>query len=255
MAANKRTIVGAPLTPERLDELGVLRAMSPVHVSPEGPWTDHYRILACHGYRESGNETVGTLKIRRIPSQAKSSFMLHVAQEIRVDEGMVHLLDAEIECQADALATPIQWHTQSTFRDPKGAIIRDLGTERTGRVKGNTIEIETQGQVRRLKPAGPFTGDWCLLEAVQRMGYTDSARMTMEVLKEMDLLQSGHGIAYKGRNTVTMGGAPMVLHHFQQWGRGMLPYDYWLDEHHRLQIVVTLSIAYIRDAAPEQTSN
>jgi hypothetical protein len=39
----------------------------------------------------------------------------------------------------------------------------------------------------------------------------------------------------------------MLLHHFQQRGRGMLPYDYWLDEHHRLQIFVTLSIAYIRD--------
>jgi hypothetical protein len=254
MAAKKRTIVGSPLTPEMLDELGALSDMSPTHVSAAGARTDTYRIFACHGYRESGNETVGTLKIQRTPSQSGDTFVLNVTQRINNDAGIVHVLDAQITCQADRLATPIKWRTKSTFNDPKGAIIRDLGTEHTGRVNGNTIEINTHGNTRTLQPSRPFTGDWCLLEAVQRMPYTDSDPVTMDVLKEMDLVEEDHRIVYKGRNTVTLKGDPMVLHHFQQWGRGTLPYDYWLDEHHRLQMFVTLSIAYIRDDKPEQTT-
>jgi len=251
--AKKRTIVGAPLTPEMLDELGVLGRMSPVALSPEGDWTDTYRLLACHGYRESGNENVGTLKIQRTASQSKETFALNVTQKIKNDEGIVHVLDAGIQCQADRLATPIKWRTKSTFHGPKGKIIRDLGTECTGRVTGHTIEITTHGKTRSIQTSGPFTGDWCLLEAVQRMPYTDADPVTMDVLKEMDLMQKGHQIVYTDQDTVTLGGAPMVLHHFQQRGRGMLPYDYWLDENHRLQMFVTLSIAYIRDKNAEQT--
>ena len=253
MAAKKRTIVGSPLTPQMLDELGALGRMSPVDVSPSGQWTDTYRIWACHGYRESGNETVGTLKIQRTPSQSEDTFVLKVAQRIKNDASIVHDLDAQITCQADTLATPIKWRTKSTFQDPKGAIIRDLGTEQTGRVNGNTIEIKTHGKARTVNPTGQFTGDWCLLEAVQRMPYTDAVPIRMDVLKEMDLLQTDHRMVYKGLDSVAQQGTDMPLHHFQQWGRGMLPYDYWLDQHHRLQIFVTLSIAYIRDENAEES--
>ena len=247
MAAKKRTIVGSPLTPEMLDELGVLGPMSPVDVSPEGAWTDTYRLLACHGYRESGNENVGTLKIQRTPSQLEDTFVLNATQTIKNDADIVHLLDAEIACKANLFATPLKWRTKSTFKGPEGAIIRDLGTEQTGRVNENTITINTHGKVRNIKTSRSLTGDWCLLEAVQRMPYTDADPITMDVLKEMDLLQTDQRMAYRGQDTVTVGGGRMVLHHFEQWGRGLLPYDYWLDEHHRLQIFVTLSIAYIRD--------
>jgi hypothetical protein len=254
MAAKKRTIVGSPLTPEMLDELGALSDMSATHASPAGAWTDTYRIFACHGYRESGNENVGALKIQRTPSQSGDTFVLNVTQRINNDADVVHILVAQITCQADRLATPIKWRTKSTFHDANGAVVRDLGTEQTGLVNSRAIEIHTHGKKRSIKTSGSFTGDWCLLEAVQRMPYTDAAPITLDVLEEMDLLQTDHRIAYRGQDTVTVGGAAMVLHHFQQWGRGMLPYDYWLDPHHRLQIFVTLSIAYIRDDKPEQTT-
>ncbi len=252
MAAKKRTIVGSPLTPEMLDELGALRKMSRASVSPAGQWTDRYRIWACHGYRESGNENVGVLKVQRTRAKSDAVFVLNVSQTIKNDEAITHGLDAQITCQADRLATPIKWRTKSTFQGPRGKVVRDLGTQCTGRVTGSTIEINTQGKTRRIKTPGPFTGDWCLLEAVQRMPYSESAPITLDVLKEMDLMQKGHQLAYVGQDTVTLGDAPMVLHHVQQRGRGMLPYDYWLDQNHRLQMFVTLSIAYIRDKNAER---
>ena len=83
------------------------------------------------------------------------------------------------------------------------------------------------------------------------MPYTDAAPTAMDILKEMDLMQTDQRLVYRGQDTVTLGGVPMVLRHFQQYGRGMLPYDYWLDKNHRLQIFVTLSIAHIRDENAE----
>ena len=74
----------------------------------------------------------------------------------------------------------------------------------------------------------------------------------MDILKEMILLQEDHHMVYRGKEAFTIGGKPIELHHFQQVGRGALPYDYWLDSYHRLQVFVTLSIAYIRDVRDEQ---
>lgn len=253
MAKKNRTIVGSPLTPQMLKNLGAFETLSPMNDSPSGAWTDRYRIWACHGYRESGNENVGFLKIQRTPAQSDDVFTLDVTQKIQNDADIVHWLDASIRCRTDRLATPIKWRAGSTFHGPDGKAIRDLETECTGRAQEGTIEIKTHGTKRTIKPSRPFTGDWCLLEAVQRMPCKEGEPVSMDVLKEMDLLQTDHRIAYRGLDTVVRHGADMPLHHFQQWGRGMLPYDYWLDQNHRLQIFVTLSIAYIRDKNAEES--
>ncbi len=248
----KRTIVGYPLTPDILGELGALGPISATHFSPAGNWTNVYRIWACHGYRESGNEDKGTLKIERLPSSSEGTFTLKVTQKINNDRDLVHGLDAQIICRNDTLATPVQWQIQSKFFDPTGVTVRDLNTEQSGRIRGNTVEIVTKGNTRQYKISRPLTGDWCLLEAVQRMPWKNAAPIEMDILKEMALLQKDHQVVYGKKGTFTIGGKPVDLYHFQQLGRGMLPYDYWLDSHHRLQVFVTLSIAYIRDELAEQ---
>ena len=248
----KRTIVGCPLTPDVLGELGAMRPISPTRFSPAGNWTHVYRIWACHGYRESGNEDKGTLKIERSSSSTDDTFGLKVIQTIKNDRDLVHVLDAWITCRNDALATPIQWQCKSTFYDPGGATIPDLCMAQSGRVSGNTVEIVAQGKTRRYEGSHPLTGDWCLCEAVQRMPWKDATHFRMDILKEMALLQRDHHLVYDGKKRFVIGGKAMDLHHFQQWGRGMLPFDYWLDEEHRLQVFVTLSIAYIRDEKAER---
>ena len=247
MASKKRTIVGHPLTPEMLVELGALDAIATGPFSPSGNWTNVYRIWACHGYRESGNEDRGILTIERSVSQSGDSFTLKVTQKINNDQDLTHVLDARILCKNDPLATPLQWQTKSIFYDPQGAPVKTLGTKQRGRVKDNTFTIETNGKQHTHPCTHPLTGDWCLLEAVQRLPFETSDGLTMDILKEMVLLQSDHHLVYRDRKTHSLGGQSVDLHHFQQLGRGMLPYDYWLDSHHRLQVFVTLSIAYIRD--------
>jgi hypothetical protein len=254
MASKNRTIVGHPLTPDILIELGALNSLSVTPFSPKGNWTHVYRIWCCHGYRESGNETRGTLTIQRSPSPSEDSFRLDVTQKINNDNGIVHTLRSQILCREDLLATPVRWKTKSEFYDSEGAIVRDLGTEQSGSVQDDSIEIRTLDKKRLLRSSRRITGHWCLLEAVQRMPRGNTAPVSMDILEEMALLQQDHRMVYDREQTFTVDGTPTVLHHCQQWGRGMLPYDYWLDRHGRLQLFTTLSIAYIRDENAERTA-
>lgn len=254
MASNQRAIVGYPLTPNVLDELGAWESFSLAPFSPAGNWTNMYRIWTCHGYRESGNEDRGLLKIQRSPSQSEDTFTLHVIQKKENDRDLLHVLDAQVLCAKDTLATPIQWQVKSEFYDPNGKAVQDLRTEQQGRIMGNTISIETNEKTQTYENARPITGDWCLLEAVQRMPWKDSTRFKMNILKEMALLQKDHQIVCDEKKTFIIGDKPIELYHFQQLGRGMLPYDYWLDSHHRLHVFTALSVAYILDEKDEQTT-
>ena len=62
-----RTIVGEPLTPELLDDLGVLEGFSKPSgkFDPGADWTNTYRVWTCHGYRESGNADQGFLRVAK----------------------------------------------------------------------------------------------------------------------------------------------------------------------------------------------
>jgi len=80
-----RTIVGSPLTPGLLEDLlGALGEIPPAPTSfaPDGDWVNTYRVWTCHGYRESGNEDEGFLKIERVGHGRDGRFRLNVDQQI-----------------------------------------------------------------------------------------------------------------------------------------------------------------------------
>ena len=63
-----RTIVGSPLTPGLLGELDALGKLpsTPGDFKPDGNWVNKYRIWTCHGYRESGNQDVGFVRLKHL---------------------------------------------------------------------------------------------------------------------------------------------------------------------------------------------
>ena len=201
MARKKRSIVGYPLTPDILAELDALGPLPPSgQFVPAGNWSNMYQIWSCHGYRESGNEARGHLRIERTAGPSNDSFRLQVHQDVRNDGDAVNVLKADITCRSDTLATPIKWQISSTFQDAQGQAIPELATTQTGKVEGNGFTIETNGKIRRGQSTKALTGDWCLLEAVQRMPFSAQACWHMDVLEEMCLLQRDHRISYLKKN-------------------------------------------------------
>ncbi len=82
---SRRTIVGSPLTPTLLDELGALRDFPPSSedFKPDGNWVNTYRIWTCHGYRESGNQNVGFIRIEHTAGKTNESFTLFTRRLLR----------------------------------------------------------------------------------------------------------------------------------------------------------------------------
>ena len=238
MAKQKRTIVGSPITPSMLMELDALTKLPPApgNFSPSGNWMHSYRIWTCHGYRESGNQNVGFLRIERSGSSG-NTFALNIHQEVVQTDAITHIIDGKIKCRNNRLASPIQWRLQSRFFGPDGKHISELLSSDNGKAAEGT---ETT------------TSDLSLFEAVQRLAYDKGSSVSFDLLEGMRLSKPSHRLFYRGVSPMKIEGQDIPLHCFVQLGSGILPYEYWLDSRHRLLAVASMNKAYILDEKAEQ---
>jgi hypothetical protein len=238
MAKQKRTIVGSPITPSMLVELDALTKLPPApgNFNPSGNWMHSYRIWTCHGYRESGNDNVGFLKIER-SGNSDNTFALNVHQEVVQTDAITHIIDGKIKCRNNRLASPVEWRLQSRFAGPDGKHISELLSSDNGKAAEGT---ETT------------TSDFCLFEAVQRLAYDKGSSVSFDLLEGMRLSKPGHRLFYRGVSPMKIEGQDIPLHCFVQLGSGILPYEYWLDDRHRLLAVISMNKAYILDEKAEQ---
>ena len=120
MAKANRTIVGSPLTPTLLADLGAVAGQwaSSDPFDPQAGWTHRYRIWTCHGYRETGNNDVGFLRVRRETSSEEGTFRLHVEQVVVETDALLSRIEADIVCRNDELASPAKWRLSSRFFGP-----------------------------------------------------------------------------------------------------------------------------------------
>ena len=255
MAKKKqRTIVGSPLTPTLLDELGALSKSPPSSedFKPDGNWVNTYRIWTCHGYRESGNQDVGFVRIERDTGKLKKSLIVKVHQEVVETDGMLNIINAEIQCLNNELASPVQWHLTSQIIGPDRKQRRKLGTEEKGLINENLMNIETGGHTFKRKVSSKLTCDWCLFEAIQRLKISKETVLAFDMLEGLSLLKKDQHLSYRGLYPTKIGAENIPLHCFSQLGNGILPCEYWLDDHHRLLVVVSMNKAYILDEQAEK---
>jgi hypothetical protein len=253
---SKRTIVGSPLTPALLRELHAVDKFpaTPKDFEPQANWVNMYRIWTCHGFRESGNQDVGFIRIERTAREANQPIMLKVRQEVVQTDGLLHTLDAEIKCLNNQLASPVQWHLRSSFLDPNRQNIHDLGTDEIAVVDGNIINVRARGGHKfRREVRGLLTCDWCLFEAVQRLKFDKEPSLNFDMLEGLSLLKQGQRLSYRGDYPMKLSSNNVSLHRFDQLGDGILPYEYWLDNNHRLMAATSMNKAYILDDQAEKT--
>jgi hypothetical protein len=238
MAKKQRTIVGTPLTPMLLKELGAISKFpsTPDDFKPDGNWVNTYRIWTCHGYRESGNQNAGFVRLNRI-DDSDEIFELNVHQEVVQTDGITNIINGTIKCRNNQLASPIQWNLSSRFRDANGKLIEELSSKENGR--NNEATDKT-------------TGDWCLFEAVQRLAFDKQISLRFDLLEGMSLTKLRHRLFYRGTHPMKMDSSDIPLHCFVQLGSGILPYEYWLDAHHRLIAVTSMNKANIQDYQAEK---
>jgi len=250
-----RRPVHEPLRPGLLWEMQAFDALAPPEpdFDPSGAWTHTYRIWTCHGYLLTANSDVGFLRLTRTPGDP---FELSAEQRMINHEGLVHAQSARITCALDALASPLGWELRSTFVSPESLELNELAVAQTARLRDGAYLTPEGERAVELSEGSHPAADWCLFEAVQRLPFSEDVDERFDLLEGLSLVKPGHRLRYTGAREVRLGQEDVTLHRFVQTGRGMLPYEWWLDEAHRLVMVVTHSRVYILDpVAPEELAD
>lgn len=234
----KRTIVGSPLTPALLNELGGLPDKAP-------PVSKTYRIWTCHGFRESGNHDVGFVTIWGGLSSTGKLDGIGIKQEIVQTDGRVFIVDANIKCLDNRLASPFQWRLHTWFIKPGGGT--ELDNTETGTIDGNVMRIKTLGRTLTRKVFSQLACDWCLFEVVRGLAFDGKSTLEFDLLEGLTVLKRDHRLSYRGAFSMKIGYEKVTLHRFDQLGSGILPCEYWLDGNHKLLAVTSMNKAYILD--------
>lgn len=250
MPATTSEIAGEPLTPELLARMGVLTSFPPplAGFQPEGGWVHNFRIVTCDGYLDRANRTAGFLQLERIAGGQKT-FTLRFVQKVLHDAGTQHVAQGDLHCEKDACASLLGWRLTSSFLDLDGNPLAGLGAKESGSVLAGVLTAMLGPQVLKQELVRPLAADWSLFEAVQRLPFEPVPARPFDVLEGLRLLREEHRLVYRGR--YPWRGKPSPLHWFHQIGFGLLPYEYWLDERHRLVVAATGGRAYIFDDEAE----
>ena len=222
---------------------------------PQGEWEHRYSVCVLSPERGAKGEHPhpnGTLALKRKPA-GEGRLTLEVDFSVSTRGPSGARTRASLTCAADRLATPREWELRAEAVEDgeavaettvaETAVVRDGVLVRRGRVE------------RKLKLPRPFTSNWCLLEAVQRLPF-DSAPVSFDMLEDLDLFKPEQSLRPAGAVTLELGGRQVRLHGFRQIGRGILPTHYWLDDEHRLIAAAGALRAFIWDtgaAAPRNS--
>lgn len=208
---------------------------------PAGAWEHRYlvcRLQPDRGAKGEHPRPYGRLVLAR-KSPAGGQFSLDVDFSIQTRDSSGSHTHASIVCAADRLATPAKWELQSeAIEDGKPTPLTSLSETATFE-RGTLVR---RGRVeRKTAMPRPFTSNWSLMEAVQRLSFDNFPPLTFDMLEDLDLRKPGQSLKPAGNATLDLAGRQVRLHSFRQIGHGILPTHYWVDDQHRL-IAVTGSL-------------
>jgi hypothetical protein len=198
----------------------------------EGSWEHHYSIRLIHRWQGVDNlAPAGVLRLRREPMEGKT-FRLHVTLAPALGSN-VERVEAQTECAQDRLSTPRRWEVVTYFVDPKGRYVEDTEVRETGEFTGKAVRRHGR-RTRSMGVRGPLTSNWSLFDALQRLPRETGPPLEFAMLEELRLLRLKQRLMYRESVETEIGGKPTRLHEFEQFGEGILPYRYWLDDAGRL---------------------
>ena len=202
--------------------------------SPQDEWEHHYSVCALVPERQAAGEHAqpyGQLSLKR-KRAGSGRFVLDVTLLTTMRAGSALRTEASITCAEDRLATPQKWQLRCEAAE-RGKPVTESVVQESAEVRGGAIL--RRGRVERKIPVPrPFSCNWSLLEAVQRLPFEGVPALEFDLFEDLDICKPGQRLVSAGTVTVPMGGRQVRLHSFRQIGRGVLPTHYWLDEQHRL---------------------
>jgi hypothetical protein len=238
-----------PLTPEYLRAQGGFTSFPTVKTgySSSGDWTHRYDVWTSRGIVEQGKgiELLGFIELERRTGGPGQQFTLEVVQELKSDRDVTNRLTTQIQCKEDELASPVSWRLTSEHTIGDTAVRPPVDFSETATATPGKLNIK-RGNETLLRPLpARFTGCWNLIEAVQRLKFGARRPISFSLLEGLTRVKGEMEIFYDGTYSFDVGGHPLNTHRFVQIGRGILPYEYFVDDLHRVLLVITFCKAYI----------
>jgi hypothetical protein len=202
---------------------------------PHGAWKHGYEI-----HLNSSAAPVGYLEI------AREGSALSVESAVIQSTGAMQQTKARIICAQDALATPRSWQLESVLLDSAGQPVADTRLAHTATVTGGAIEAQIGKHKRTSKVSPPFTSNWSLFDAAQRLPGKGMSPLRFALIEDLDLLKGNQRLSFAEKTEVSVaGGRQLALTGYERIGEGVLPYHYWVDDQHRLLFVLSGPRAYL----------
>lgn len=238
-----------PLSLKALVENGFLQAFSPPTEAfdPMGNWRHSYQLWLVGG---GGQVSRGFIRVERAAADGGKGAKLSIEFNVLQAAFGIERTRATIQCAADGLGTPQSWQLESVVLNLDGKPIPETQVEERGDVKGDTVQVtpvnapKERARTRTVKVATPFTTNWSLLEAVQRLPAQGMSPLAFTLLEDGDLVKEKQRLLFRGPAKLDVNGKTVELREYQQIGEGILPYHYWVDGAGRLLFVVSGQRAY-----------
>lgn len=197
---------------------------------PQGAWTQTFAVWLI-GRGAQG----GRIILKRAPLANQSGrFGLSVDWQFRQLSDFVHRVRADLVCQEDLLATPVSWQSESCICQQDKSL-----PQTAGKRQGDAAALD-KGLTGR-----PWTSNFSLLEAVQRLGNRQIQPIDFTMLEFLDVRKDDQRLLFAGRQEVDLPGGRSTLTGYCHTGTGVLPEVYWLDDRQRLRFIQTALRAFI----------
>lgn len=239
----------AMLTPEKLKEYGVLE--SEVHqgeFDPNGNWELSWRVWLLKRSKNDINHR-GYISIKKECTEDENKFNLHIEQKIlQVKHHTDYATKAFIQCEKDIFSTPDSWNlSRSFYNHAYGEEINSLSKNESGEIKAGVLKTKLLGNENTFCFDEYVTSNWSLIEAIMRCSdKLENSKFTL--LDELDKIKQDQTIKFMGSMKIAFGNSSISVKRYDQIGKGLLPWSYYIDEFGRLVLAISGLLAYVLDS-------
>ena len=211
---------------------------------PSGKWNlvydRHFLIPQRDG--KPGGTHGGFLRLNFTP-QAQFSQLQVVEKE---KTGFTTLITrAHIKCAKDTLTTPQRWSLNCIWENPQKVVDnKEMDQQLSGHVDAKEI-VYKGSKERRIPAPASWTSFWNLFAAIQLIPFKADNPLMFDMFESFDLHKAGQRLMYAGKHKVSLNKRELDLHVFEQTGRGIMPWHWWLDDNHRILLAAGNRRAYL----------
>ncbi len=210
--------------------------------NPTYGWEHHYRIWLVRLF------DYGLLKLKCSQTSPEETGVLTVNQTVSQTTGsLLHTTDAEIGFKGDTLATPVWWDVDSVVVDSKP--VEETRYQESAVVADGRIEVTIDNKAFFRNAPSVFTNNWLLFNVVQRLQGLSQTPLVFDLLEALDLLKKDQRLSFQETRSFDVNGYTLSLTGYHLIGKGILPFQFWVDDAQRLLFAFTGHRAYILETA------